>query len=119
MIFRSGAKFSLMTNRDKSGGAFSLPLVRDPDLARRELVPMYIVVPICRAFGPYLVTAAVVGAAGLIQAGARQYGQLEDAPKGVAAAYLAMNLVAVATGILAMRAVGLFLRHFGVYFGWK
>ncbi|MBE0534715.1 MAG: hypothetical protein IH624_03535 [Phycisphaerae bacterium] len=80
--------------------------------------PDYIVVPICRALRPYFVVAALAGAAGLIQAAARQYGQLVDAHAVSTAVFLALNLVAVAAGILAMRAIGLFLRHHSAYFGW-
>ncbi|HPD45765.1 MAG TPA: hypothetical protein P5279_03435 [Anaerohalosphaeraceae bacterium] len=81
--------------------------------------PDYIVLPIIRAPRPYLVTAFLVAAAGLIQAAARHYGTIADEPLWVIAAYLLLNLLAVVAGILAMRTVGLFLRHYSVYFDWK
>ena len=81
--------------------------------------PDYIVVPICRAFRPYLVCTGLVGVAVLMQLMTVEYGALEDAQWWLVAAHLLFDILAVIVAVLAMRSVGLFYRHYSCYFGWR
>ncbi|RKY07915.1 MAG: hypothetical protein DRP66_05650 [Planctomycetota bacterium] len=81
--------------------------------------PDYIVVPICRAFRPYLVCTGLVGVAVLMQLMTVEYGALEDARWWLVAGHLLFDILAVIVAVLAMRSVGLFYRHYSCYFGWK
>ncbi len=81
--------------------------------------PDYIVVPICKAFRPYLTCAGLVGIAVLMQLATTEYGALEHAQWWLVAAHLLFNILAVIVAVLAMRSVGLFYRHYSCYFGWK
>jgi len=79
------------------------------------LRPDYLVIPIFRAFMPYVVTVLLLGAAGLIQSQASQYsGQYPV----VAAGHLALNLAAQFLMLVAMRSIGLFARHYGCHLPW-
>ncbi len=81
--------------------------------------PDYIVVPIYKAFRPYLICAGLVGIAVLMQLATIEYGALEHARWWIIAAHLLFNILAVMVAVLAMRSVGLFYRHYSCYFGWK
>ncbi len=81
--------------------------------------PDYIVVPIYKAFRPYLACAGLVGIAVLMQLATIEYGALEHARWWIVAAHLLFNILAVIVAVLAMRSVGLFYRHYSCYFGWK
>ena len=81
--------------------------------------PDYIVVPIYKAFRPYLTCAGLVGIAVLMQLATIEYGALEHARWWIVAGHLLFNILAVIVAVLAMRSVGLFYRHYSCYFGWK
>lgn len=81
--------------------------------------PDYIVVPIYKAFRPYLTCAGLVGIAVLMQLATIEYGVLQYARWWIIAAHLLFNILAVIVAVLAMRSVGLFYRHYSCYFGWK
>jgi hypothetical protein len=79
------------------------------------LRPDYLVVPIFRAFRPYVVTVLLFTAAGLLQSQANQFsGQSPPA----AAGHLTLNLVAQYLMLIAMRSIGLFARHYSCHLPW-
>ncbi len=79
------------------------------------LRPDYLLIPICRAFMPHIVTVLLLGAAGFVQTQASQYaGQ----PPTVAAGQLALNFAAQLLVLAAMRSIGLFARHYSCYLPW-
>lgn len=83
------------------------------------LRPDYIVVPIFKALGAYLVCAGFMGAAGLLQFLTVEYGAVEGASQWVIVGHLLFDIFAVMIAIVAMRSVGLFFRHYECYFLWK
>ena len=81
--------------------------------------PDYIVVPVFRAFRPYLVCTGLVAVAVAMQLATVEYGALQDAQWWLVAAHLLFDILTVIVAVLAMRSVGLFYRHYSCYFGWK
>ena len=80
------------------------------------LRPDYFLVPISRAFRPYLVTAVLFGAAVVLQMLASQYsGQLSA---GAVGGHLLLNLAVQVIALVAMRSIGLFFRHYGCMLPW-
>ena len=79
------------------------------------LRPDYLVVPIFRAFRPYVVTVILFAAAFLLQSQASQYSFQSPA---VAAGHLMLNLAAQFLMLIAMRSIGLFARHYGCHLSW-
>lgn len=100
------------------GGLFFFPMAILTAAIGRDLTmlrPDYLLIPICRAVKPYVVTAALLGTAGVLQMRASQYAG--QAPV-VAAGYLLLNLVVQVVALIAMRAIGLFYRHYSCYLPW-
>jgi hypothetical protein len=83
------------------------------------LRPDFIVVPVLKAFGSYVVCAVLMVIAGVLQFLAIRFDAMEGPSSLVVAGQLALNFVAVIAGIVAMRSVGLFFRHYECYFPWK
>jgi len=79
------------------------------------LRPDYFLIPIFKAFGPYLVTAVLLGAAVVLQMHAKQYsGQSFAAATG----HLLLNLAVQVVALVAMRSIGLFFRHYSCLLPW-
>lgn len=66
-----------------------------------------------RSFGPYVTASLLLTATCCVQFYAKQY---TGASMGVTAAYLGMNLLAQVLAIFAMRAIGLYYRHYSCNF---
>ena len=79
------------------------------------LRPDYILVPILKAFIPYLIAVALLVAASLLEYQAVQF---EDAAFAITARNLALNLAVQAIAIIAMRSIGLFYRHYSCHLRW-
>ncbi|OHB61986.1 MAG: hypothetical protein A2168_03040 [Planctomycetes bacterium RBG_13_50_24] len=79
------------------------------------LRPDYFLVPISRAFKPYLVTAVLLGAAVVLQMQASQYSRQSQA---AAIGYLLLNLTVQIIALVAMRSIGLFFRHYSCLLPW-
>jgi hypothetical protein len=79
------------------------------------LRPDYLVVPILKAFIPYLTVVALLVAASLLQTRTKQF---EDPAFTITAANLALNLAVQVVAIIAMRSIGLFFRHYSCRFRW-
>jgi hypothetical protein len=71
--------------------------------------------PVFRAFFSYVVIVLLLAAACFLQIHARQYTGAEPITTTL---HLAMNLLVQVIAIFAMRAIGLFYRHYGCYFRW-
>jgi hypothetical protein len=82
--------------------------------------PDYIVWPVVRAFGPYLVTVAFFLLACQLQLWleVRGYGRLLGSGKTVIGLHLLANLGVQVIAIIAMRSIGLFHRHYSPHFPW-
>lgn len=73
-------------------------------------------VPVFRAFFPYLTVVAVLAAACVIEANAKQYVPGGKESFLTAAGKLSMNPAGQVVAIISIRSIGLFYRHFGCYF---
>lgn len=80
------------------------------------LRPNYLLAPIRHAFFPYLVCVLLLLAAVFIDLHTTQY--VAKTPPLTTALHLAMNLGLQVVAIIAMRAIGLFYRHYTCYFQW-
>jgi ribosomal protein S27E len=101
------------------GGLFLFPVAILTVAVGKDLMmlrPDYFLIPIFRAFGPYLVTAVLLGAAVVVQIYAKQYsGQFSAAAIG---GYLLLNLAVQVIALIAMRSIGLFFRHYSCLLPW-
>lgn len=79
------------------------------------LRPDYIVVPILKAFIPYLTVVALLVAASLLETLTKQF---EGSAFAITAANLALNLAVQLIAIIAMRSIGLFFRHYSCHLRW-
>ncbi|MHC4541397.1 MAG: zinc ribbon domain-containing protein [Planctomycetota bacterium] len=115
---RMGIDWPVLVRVLMLGGLFFFPMAILTVAVGRDLTmlrPDYLLIPICRAVKPYLVTAALLGAAGVLQMRASQYAGQAFA---VAAGHLLLNLAVQVVALIAMRSVGLFYRHYGCHFPW-
>ncbi|MHC4426138.1 MAG: hypothetical protein ACYSYV_08585 [Planctomycetota bacterium] len=99
-------------------GLFLFPMAVLTAAVGRDLTmlrPDYLLVPVFRAFMPYIVVAALLAAAALLQTQASQY-----AAQGFAGAtgHLLLNLAVQAVALIAMRSTGLFYRHYSCHLPW-
>ena len=79
------------------------------------LNPAQFLKPIRGAFGPYVVVFCLLGAFCVAETLTQQY---TVAPVAVTAAYLMLNLFVQLFAIFAMRAIGLFYRHYNCHLTW-
>jgi hypothetical protein len=79
------------------------------------LRPDYLLAPVVRAFFPYAAIVLMLAAACFLQIHASQY---TGTGPTVTMLHLALNLLVQVIAIFAMRAIGLFYRHYGCYFKW-
>jgi hypothetical protein len=79
------------------------------------LWPKNIIMPIIKAFGPYLVTAGLVMLAAALQLMTAEYPQLQDKSNISVSLNLAANIFVVFFTVLAMRGIGLFGLHYNCY----
>ena len=79
------------------------------------LRPDYLLPPIFRAFVPYIIVVGLLAAAAALEMHATAY-----AGKNAAASALdlSLNLAVQVLAIIAMRAIGLFYRHYSCHFRW-
>ena len=99
-------------------GLFLFPMAILTTAVGKDLTllrPDYIVVPILKAFIPYLTVVALLVAASLLQTRTRQF---EGPAFAITAANLALNLAVQLIAIIAMRSIGLFFRHYSCRLRW-
>ena len=100
------------------GGLYLFPIAILTAAVGKDLTmlrPDYLLIPIFRAFGPYFVTALLLGVTVAVQFYAGQYsGQSPVAATGL----LLLNLVVQVFALVAMRTIGLFFRHYSCVLPW-
>jgi hypothetical protein len=74
--------------------------------------------PVLKALGPYLLTAVLFALAWHLQMRTQDYGDLKDASMSAVWGYLVAQLAIQVLAIVAMRAIGLFYRHYACHFAW-
>jgi hypothetical protein len=99
-------------------GLFLFPMAILTAAVGRDLTMLrldYFLTTICRATRPYLVTAVLLGAAGILQMQTPQY-----SGRGLALTmgHLLLNLAVQAVALVAMRSIGLFYRHYSCCLPW-
>jgi len=123
ILMKVGVEWSWPLRVTAMAGLFGLPSALLIVSAGQDLVmllrPDYIVLPIVRAFRPYLVTAGlVIFATALLWKTGLYNAQI--AAKGYVSfgLHLAACIGSGVIGIIAARSVGLFCRHYGCYLPW-
>jgi hypothetical protein len=100
-------------------GVFLLPMAILTAAVGKDLTmlrPDYLLVPIFKAFGPYLMLALLLGAAIFVQMNAPQYNKNQGS--SLAVGYLMLNFAVQVILIFTMHGIGLFFRHFNSHFIW-
>jgi len=101
------------------GGLFLFPMAILTTAIGKDLTmlrPDYFLIPIFRAFKPYIVVAALLIAAAVLQMQIAQYER--GIPLAIIAGRLTLNLVVQLIAIIAMRSIGLFYRHYSCHLPW-
>jgi len=82
------------------------------------LRPDYLLSPVFKAFGPYIVTVVFLVIAAMIELNTAPFAGVEAETFFSAAGKLTLNLIVQLFAISAMRSIGLFYRHYACYFKW-
>ncbi len=119
LIFKkTGIESPIILNVLFGLGVFLLPIAIITAAVGRDLTmlrPDYLLVPIFKALGPYLVIVLIMGVAIFVQIHTQQY---KNQDSTVALGYLMLNFAVHAIMIFAMRGLGLYFRHFNNHFTW-
>ncbi len=78
----------------------------------------YLLKPIAKAFGPYLIVVALFVGAWELQLRTVEYGELLASDKWIVGLHLLANLAVQMLDLVAIRSIGLFCRHYNCYFPW-
>ncbi|MHC5061068.1 MAG: hypothetical protein ACYTFK_08295 [Planctomycetota bacterium] len=123
ILMKIGVEWSWPLRMLVVAGLFTFPMAVLTVSVGRDLVmvlrPDYLIMPVIRAFRPYLVTAGLVILATVLLFKSVAYSPGMSA-KGVVIVglYLAANIAVQVVAIVAVRSVGLFCRHYGCYLEW-
>jgi hypothetical protein len=99
-------------------GLFLFPMAILTTAVGKDLTllrPDYLVVPILKAFMPYLTVVALLVAACLLETQTKQF---KGSTFAITVGNLALNLAVQLIAIIAMRSIGLFYRHYSCRFRW-
>ena len=117
-----GAEWPVLTHVLAIAGLFAFPAAIATFAIGRDITmlfrPDYIVSPVVRAFWPYLVVVAVFVLAWELQLHTAGLGELTGKDRIVVGLHLLANLAVQAVAIIAMRAIGLFYRHYNCHLKW-
>jgi len=107
----------------KFGGLFFFPMAILTVAIGKDLTmlrPDYILIPIFRAFKPYMVVAAWLITFGVLvlEMQTKQFAVFAKEPFLPTTGKLILNLAAQVIAIIAMRAIGLFHRHYTCHLPW-
>jgi Na+/H+ antiporter NhaC len=119
-IWQTGKALNLVLRFLFIAGLFLFPMAILTAAVIEDLPELFrldrLIVPVFRAFIPYIIVVALLAAACFIENHARQYSAGESTLH--IACSLAVNLAEQAVAIIAMRSIGLFYRHYGCYFAY-
>jgi hypothetical protein len=82
------------------------------------LRPDYLIAPVFRAPGPYIVVVVLLVATGVLESQMKQFSGLAAETFLSSAGKLMLNLAVQIIAIVAMRSIGLFYRHYSCYLKW-
>jgi len=118
---KTGLEFPPLLNVLKLGCLFFFPIAILTAAIGKDLTmlrPDYLLVPVFRALKPYLAVAALLIAVGLLEIYTKQYNPSGKENLLTTTGNLLLNLAQQAIAIIAMRAIGLFYRHYTCYLPW-
>jgi hypothetical protein len=121
IIRKTGLEVSLFLNIIKLACLFFFPIAILTAAIGKDLTmlrPDYLLIPILRAFKPYLAVAALLIAVGLLELHSKQFNPSGKQALLSIVGYLFLNLVIQAIAVIAMRAIGLFYRHYTCHLPW-
>ena len=107
----------------KFGGLFFFPIAILTTAIGKDLTmlrPDYLLIPVFRAFKPYLVVAALLITFGVLvlEMQTKQFAVFAKEPFLSTTGKLILNLAAQIIAIIAMRSIGLFYRHYTCHLPW-
>lgn len=118
---KTGLELPLLLNILKLGCLFFFPIAILTAAIGQDLTmlrPDYLLVPVLKAFKPYLAVAALLIAVGLLEIYTKQYNPSGKETLLTTTGNLLLNLAQQAIAIIAMRAIGLFYCHYTCYLPW-
>ena len=118
---KTGLECPVLLNILKLGCLFFFPLAILTAAIGQDLTmlrPDYLLIPVFKAFKPYLVPAALLIAASLLEMHTKQFVPSGKQTLLSIIGYLFLNLVIQAIALFAMRAIGLFYRHYTCHLPW-
>ena len=105
----------------KFGGLFFFPMAILTIAIGKDLTmlrPDYILIPVFKAFKPYLVVAALLITFGVLEMQTKQFADLAKETFLSTTGNLFFNLALQIIAIIAMRTIGLFYRHYTCHLPW-
>lgn len=118
---KTGLEFPPLLNFLKLGCLFFFPIAILTAAIGKDLTmlrPDYLLVPVLKAFKPYLAVAALLITIGLLEMHTKQFvPSAKDSFLSIVA-NLFLNLIIQVIAIITMRAIGLFYRHYTCYLPW-
>ena len=102
-------------------GLFFFPMVVLTITIGRDIMmlrPDYILVPVFKAIGPYIVVVALLVAFCALEMHTHQFYYSGRISTGLSIARLGVNLAVQVLAIIAMRSIGLFYRHYNCHLLW-
>jgi hypothetical protein len=123
VLMKIGVEWSWPLRMLAMAGLFTFPMAVLTISVGQDLVmvlrPDYLIMPIIRAFRPYLVTSGLVILAAVLLFKTVAYSpQMLEKGGVIVGLYLAANIALQVVAIIAARSVGLFCRHYGCYLLW-
>jgi hypothetical protein len=121
IIRKTGVELPLLLNILKLACLFFFPIAILTAAIGEDLTmlrPNYLLTPVLKAFKPYLAVAALLIAVGLLEMNSKQFVPSAKESLLSIAGYLVLNLVIQVIALVAMRAIGLFYRHYTCYLPW-
>jgi hypothetical protein len=118
---KTGLEFPPLLNVLKLGCLFFFPIAILTAAIGKDLTmlrPDYLLVPVFRALKPSLAVAALLITVGLLEIYTKQYNPSAKETLLTTTGNLLLNLAQQVIAIIAMRAIGLFYRHYSCHLPW-
>jgi len=117
----TGVEWPVLLNVLKLGCLFFFPIAILTVAIGKDLTmlrPDYILIPVFKAFKPYLVVAALLITFGALEMQTKQFNPSSKETLLTTTGHLFLNLVIQVIAIITMRAIGLFYRHYTCHLPW-
>ncbi|MHC4642172.1 MAG: hypothetical protein ACYS32_11050 [Planctomycetota bacterium] len=118
---KTGGQWPALLNVLMLGCLFFFPIAILTAAIGKDLTmlrPDYLLIPVFKAFKPYLVVAALLITVGVLEMHAKQFVPSGKESFLSIAGNLFFNLALQVIAIIAMRAIGLFYRHYSCHLPW-